>query len=61
MSGHFWLPFEEAKKKVHALGLESWNEWQDWSKSGRRPTNIPANPLVMYRDAGWISMPDWLG
>ena len=32
-----------------------------WSKSGQRPSDIPANPFKAYRDDGWISWPDWLG
>ena len=50
-----------AKVYVHTLQLKSWREWTEWSKSGQRPVNIPSRPSQMYRDEGWVSMPDWLG
>ena len=46
---------------VRELGLTSEKEWKEWSKSGQRPSNIPSCPHQVYRDAGWVSMPDWLG
>ena len=46
---------------MRAIKLWSKNEWQAWSRSGQRPSNIPANPHNVYRDDGWISYPDWLG
>ncbi|MDB4105845.1 hypothetical protein N9545_10000, partial [Salibacteraceae bacterium] len=36
-------------------------EWRSWMKSGKRPSNIPANPQRVYRDEGWIDLYDWLG
>ena len=58
---HGWLSFEAARTFVRTLGLGSHMEWKQYSKSSRRPSNIPGDPAKMYRDAGWISMPDWLG
>ena len=55
------LPFAVARAIVRKLKLKGKKEWQAWSKSGQRPSNIPANPARAYRDDGWISMPDWLG
>ena len=55
------LPFAVARAIVHKLKLKGREEWQAWSKSGQRPSNIPAGPARTYRDDGWISMPDWLG
>jgi hypothetical protein len=56
------LPFEEARGIVRALKLGSHKEWEEYSKSGKRPSNIPGAPGQVYRGAGgWISMPDWLG
>ena len=46
---------------VRGLELKSVKGWKEWSKSGQRPSNIPASPDRTYRDAGWISWPDWLG
>jgi hypothetical protein len=55
------LPFAVGRAYARKLKLRSWKEWREWSKSGQRPSNIPAGPHNTYRDAGWISMPDWLG
>ena len=61
MSGVAFLPFKRARAIVHKLKLGSQKEWEAWSKSGERPNNIPSTPFTVYRDAGWISMPGWLG
>jgi hypothetical protein len=55
------LPFVVGRAYVRKLKLRSVKEWQEWSKSGQRPSNIPSNPQTTYRDDGWVSMPDWLG
>jgi hypothetical protein len=55
------LPFAVARAIVPKLKLKGKKEWQAWSKSDQRPSNIPANPHRVYHDDGWISMPDWLG
>jgi hypothetical protein len=55
------LPFAAARAIVRKLKLKSNKEWLAWGKSGQRPSNIPGCPHQVYRDDGWISMPDWLG
>ena len=55
------LPFAAARMIVRKLKLKGKREWQAWSKAGKRPSNIPSSPNTVYRDDGWISMPDWLG
>jgi hypothetical protein len=55
------LSFEAARTFARTLKLGSVKEWKEYSKSGKRPSNIPGSPHKMYRDAGWVSMPDWLG
>jgi hypothetical protein len=55
------LPFTVARAYVQKLKLRSVKEWREWSKSGQRPSNIPATPQRSYRDDGWISYSDWLG
>ena len=55
------LPFAAARMIVRKLKLRSNKEWFVWSKSGKRPSNIPAGPHDTYSDDGWISWPDWLG
>ena len=56
-----WRPFQEAREFVRGLGLKSQLEWAGYCKSGRRPPDIPTNPNVVYRDAGWSCYRDWLG
>jgi len=40
--------FAEARKLASSLGLKSRREWQQWSKSGKRPKDIPSNPQSKY-------------
>jgi superfamily II DNA or RNA helicase len=56
-----YRPFEEARSFVHQLQLKNHEEWLDWVKSDTKPDDIPASPLVVYRDKGWIDLGDWLG
>ena len=55
-----WMPFDEAREYVRALGLTSTIEWRIYSKSDDRPSNIPVSARNIYKDK-WISMGDWLG
>jgi superfamily II DNA or RNA helicase len=56
-----WMPFEEAREYVRSLKLGGWNEWQEYSKTPQKPINIPAHPIRVYKDKGWLSFGDWLG
>lgn len=56
-----WLPFGEAKEFAKRLNLKSGSEWKDYCKTNKRPSDIPTNPNVFYRNNGWLSMGDWLG
>ncbi|MDB4852205.1 DEAD/DEAH box helicase family protein, partial [Alphaproteobacteria bacterium] len=53
--------FEKARAYVRKLNLKSYDEWQAWKTSGKRPDYIVGNPQRTYRDKGWISFPDWMG
>jgi hypothetical protein len=55
------LPFAVGRAYARKLKLRSKKEWEAWSKSGQRPSNIPSSPFLTYRNDGWISYPDWLG
>ena len=55
-----FLPYEEAKKVVNALGLKSQVDWRKWSRT-KRPLNIPSSPWEIYKNAGWNGFADWLG
>ena len=46
---------------MRGVGLRSRGKFLDWCVSGARPSFIPSNPDQAYRNAGWISYPDWLG
>jgi hypothetical protein len=39
-----WRKFEDARTFVRGLGLKSFTEWGEYSKSGKRPNDIPGNP-----------------
>ena len=55
------LSFEAARIFVRKQCLgNTQHEWREYSDSGERPSNIPANPHIVYRDAGWVSWFDWL-
>lgn len=56
-----FLPYEEAKAFVYTLNLMNFKEWNAYSKSGKRPWNIPASPNVIYKNKGWVSWYVWLG
>ena len=58
-SGRF-LPFKEARKFVRGLGLRSCAEWRRYSRSKLRLREIPSQPEVTYRSAGWVGWSDWL-
>ena len=54
-----FLPFDEAKKFIHKLGLKSRPEWTNYCKSGNKPEDIPYEPTVYgYKSVDWN---DWLG
>jgi superfamily II DNA or RNA helicase len=54
-------PFPEARKFAHSLNLKSSTEWSKYSKSLKRPNDIPRNPNRIYKDKGWKGYGDWLG
>ena len=53
--------FEEAREFARSLGLKGQKEWLNYSKSGKRPDDIPTNPNVVYKNKGWKGMGDFLG
>ena len=56
-----FLPFEEAREFARNLNLNGQAAWKKWSKSGKRPDDIPSHPDDVYKDSGWISWANWLG
>jgi superfamily II DNA or RNA helicase len=56
-----FMEFPSARAYARSLGLKTSRDWLVFSKSGKRPRDIPSKPSVFYRDEGWNSWPDWLG
>jgi len=56
-----FLPYIEARKFAHSLNIKSNSAWRQYSKSGKKPENIPSTPARTYKNKGWISEGDWLG
>ena len=54
-------PFAEAAEFAKSLGLRSKTEWFQWTKSGNRPDDIPANPADSYQGDGWLGWAHFLG
>jgi len=61
MKKNQWLTYEEAREFARKLKLKGWKEWQEWSKSGMKPQNIPAAPDHTYKGRGWTNWYDFLG
>jgi hypothetical protein len=55
-----YLTYEEAEKFAHSLGFKKQQEWYQWSKSGKKPINIPVSPCITYKNKGWVSWAKWL-
>jgi hypothetical protein len=56
-----YLPFKDAKKFVQSLGLKGSKDWRRYSKSKKRPKDIPAAPDRTYKKEGWITWGDFFG
>jgi hypothetical protein len=56
-----YLTFQDAKKYVAKLNINSQKEWQVYSKSKNKPLNIPANPSHVYKNKGWNNWNDFFG
>jgi superfamily II DNA or RNA helicase len=56
-----FLPYQEAREFMHKQKLKNQKEWKDFSKSDRKPDDIPAAPHKVYKGKGWTNLGDWLG
>ncbi len=54
-----FLSFKEARELSRGLGIKNKKEWFKYSKSKKRPNNIPANPRNIYGE--WKGWGDFLG
>lgn len=61
-----FLPFNEARAYVHALGLQKQKDWTNYcagtlANLPKKPSDIPSNPQKKYKLFGWLGYADWLG
>jgi CRISPR/Cas system-associated endonuclease/helicase Cas3 len=47
--------FESARKFARKLGLASYTEWKKYSKSDKKPNDIPSYPDQYYKNKGWVN------
>ncbi len=52
--------FVNAKKFVQSLNFEIRKEWIAYTKSGKKPEDIPTDPAQVYKKE-WTDWGDWLG
>ena len=55
-----WRPFAEAREYVRSLGFKKQKEYEEWSKGGSRPPDIPGSPAKAYGPL-WDGWADFLG
>ena len=53
-------PFSEVKDIVKKLGLKSQKEWYEFTKSEKKPIDVPYKPYRTYKNE-WIDWYDFLG
>ena len=54
-------PFKDTRKYVRGLNLKTYKDWIEYKKSKKKLSDIPANPLNVYKNEGWIGWNDFLG
>ena len=59
--GRVFRTFKQARAFARKLKLKNVDEWYSFTKSKKRPLDIPANPYEAYRGKGWKGMGDFLG
>ena len=60
MSRYTFKTFEEARNFTRSLGIVGYENWKEYCKSGKRPTDIPSHPERVYKKE-WNGFVDWLG
>ena len=43
------------------MSLKKTNDWREYCKLNKVPSDIPKEPHLRYRNRGWRSWGDWLG
>ena len=55
------IPFEQAREFARKLNLKSYEEWNQYCNSGKKPSYIPAKVEGVYKSEGWKGYADFLG
>jgi hypothetical protein len=55
-----YVNFSIARKHARSLKLSSNKQWREYSKSNKKPKNIPASPAKVYKNTGWNGWADFL-
>jgi hypothetical protein len=55
-----WKSFEDARKFARSLKLKNPEDWNKFSKLGKRPKDIPSGPRDVYKE-DWKGWGDFLG
>ena len=53
--------YSKAKKIIKKYKLNSNRDFNNLSKTGKKPVNIPSNPNRAYKNKGWKGWKDFLG
>jgi hypothetical protein len=56
-----YVSYEDSKKIIKNLQINSGNEYKQFVKENKIPNNIPNRPERYYKTRGWISWGDFLG
>jgi hypothetical protein len=56
-----FLSYEEAREFIRPLNLQTKTDYEAWTRSKERPSNIPALPSRSYATTGWWGWGDYLG
>jgi len=56
-----YISYEESKKTIKDLKINSGVEYKKFAKENKLPKNIPNRPERYYKKRGWISWGDFLG
>jgi len=59
--GKKYLSYEDARKKILSLKLDSVDAWRKYAFGNYLGAGIPDNPDVVYYGRGWSSYNHWLG
>ena len=59
--GKKYLSYEDARKKILPLKLDSVDAWRKYAFGNYLGAGIPDNPDVVYYGRGWVSYNHWLG